>query len=105
MTHRSPATVFILSFMTGGIYSLFWLYWTKQEMQGHGADVPTFLLVFVPIAGIYWLWKWAEGVELVTSREMSGPSAFLLTWLLGPIGMAIVQDRLSATSQPNAAVA
>ncbi len=101
MTNRSPVIVLLLSLITGGIYSLFWLYWTKEEMRRKGNnDIPTFWLIWIPFAGLYWLWKWSEGVEKVTNGAMSGAAAFVLTWLLGPIGDAIVQGKLNEVADP-----
>ena len=105
MKNRSPIAVLILSTITCGIYSLFWFHWTQEELKQRGAEIPSFLLMFVPIANIYWLWKWAEGVERGTNGAMSGSSAFWLTFLLGVIGYAIVQDRFNGTGQPRVAMA
>jgi hypothetical protein len=95
MTNRSPIGVFILTLLTGGIYGIFWLYWTKQEMITRGAEIPTMWLIWIPFISIYWLWKWSEGVEKATSTTMSSASAFLLCWLLGGIGYAIVQTKFN----------
>ena len=92
MTERGPLLVFFLSFFTGGIYGIFWLYWTKQEMNRLGAEIPTLWLIWIPFVSIWWLWKWSEGVDVATRGKMSGATAFLLSWLLGSIGYAIVQD-------------
>jgi len=91
MTRRSFVVVILLTFLTFGIYSLYWLVKTKLEMNRQGAQIPTAWLLIVPIVNIYWIWKYCEGVETVTERQMSGPVAFLLLWLLGVIGVAILQ--------------
>ncbi len=96
MKKRSVAAVIILSFVTFGLYPLFWYYFTKEEMVKQGASIPTCWLWLVPIVGIiYWEWKWAGGVEHVTRGKASQAVAFLLTFLLGIIGMAIVQSWLN----------
>jgi|HubBroStandDraft_5_1064220.scaffolds.fasta_scaffold709349_1 hypothetical protein len=92
MTKRSVAAVIILSIITFGIYSIVWFVKTKDEMVRQGADVPTAWLMIVPIASIYWMWKWAGGVERVTGSKFSQAVAFILVFLLGLIGMAIIQD-------------
>jgi hypothetical protein len=92
MTRRSVLSVLILTIVTFGIYGLFWLVKTKDEMNERGASVPTAILLIVPLVNLYWMWKYAEGVEIVTDRRMSGPVAFLVLWLLGIIGMAILQS-------------
>lgn len=96
MKNRSVAAVIILSLITFGIYTVFWLYFTKEEMNAQGARIPTFVLAFIPIANIYWLWKYSEGVGEVTGDKLSGPVAFLLLFLVGIIGVAIIQSSLNA---------
>jgi FtsH-binding integral membrane protein len=92
MTRRSIAFVLILSFITFGIYSLYWFVVTKDEMNRMGAQIPTAWLIIVPIANIWWMWKYSEGVEVATRKDMSGAVAFILLFLVGAIGMAILQN-------------
>jgi len=95
MTRRSTIAVILLTFLTFGLYGLFWLVTTKIEMNKQGAEIPTAWLAIIPLVNIYWIWKYSEGVEHVTERQMSGPVAFLLLWLLGVIGMAILQSQFN----------
>jgi hypothetical protein len=92
MKHRNPLAVFLLPFVTFGIYGIYWMVKTKGEMNSQGATIPTAWLIIVPIVNIYWLWKYSEGVDHVTAGKMSGILAFILLWLLGSIGSAIIQD-------------
>jgi hypothetical protein len=92
MTKRSVVAVIVLTFITFGIYSLYWYVKTKNEMVARGASIPTGWLLIIPIANIYWMWKWSEGVEFVTRGKMSGAVSFLLVFLLGLIGVAIIQS-------------
>ncbi len=92
MTKRSPVAVFFLTFLTLGIYLIVWRVKTKGEMCRLGADIPTSWLMIVPIANLYWLWKYAGGVEQITNKAMSQVVAFILLILLGGIGDAIIQD-------------
>jgi hypothetical protein len=46
-------------------------------------------------AGLYWQWKWAGGVDLVTKGKMSQPIAFILLFALSIVGVAIIQDSLN----------
>jgi hypothetical protein len=103
MTKRSVAAVILLSIVTFGIYALVWLVKTKGEMVKCGADIPTAWLLLVPIVSIYWSWKFAGGVEHVTRGKMSQVIAFILLFVLGLIGMAIIQAELNkAEGTPNA---
>jgi hypothetical protein len=109
MQKRSVAAVIILTIITFGIYGIVWFVKTKNEMVQQGADIPTAWLLIVPIASIYWMWKWAGGVEHVTRGKFSQAVGFILVFLLGLIGMAIIQDSLnkapSALPQAQARVA
>lgn len=95
MKNRNPLLVFFLSFITLGIYALVWLVMTKHEMNTKGATIPTSWLIIIPLVSYYWLWKFCEGIELVTNKGMTAPIAFLLVFFLGPIGMAIIQNELN----------
>jgi len=91
MNKRSVVAVILLTCITFGIYSIVWFVKTKGEMVKHGADIPTAWLMIVPIANIYWQWKWAGGVEHFTRGKTQQVIAFILIFLLGIIGMAIIQ--------------
>ena len=99
MENRSLGKVFLLTFITFGIYGIYWEVKTKDEMNARGAAIPTAWLIIVPFVSIWWLWKYAEGVEMVTGNKISGPVAFLMLWLLGIIGMLIVQDAFNKVAQ------
>lgn len=105
MKNRSPVAVFFLSLITFGIYAVVWEVKTKGEMKSLGADIPTAWLLIVPFVSIYWLWKYSQGVEKVTNGKLSTPLAFVMLWLLGIIGMAIVQSEFnSLNAEPLSAV-
>ena len=95
MTKRSVAAVVVLYFITFGIYGIYWYVATKDEMVSEGADIPTGWLLIIPIANIYWLWKWSGGVEHVTRGKSSAGVNFILVFVLGLIGMAIIQSILN----------
>ena len=95
MKRVEPIAVIFLTIITLGIYALVWYVSTKDQMNSLGAKIPTAWLIIVPIVNFYWMWKFCEGVEYVTSKKMEGVMAFILLCLLGFIGMAIVQDSLN----------
>jgi len=98
MKKRSFAAVLLLPLITCGIYGIYWLVKTKGEMVAKGADIPTAWLLIVPIANIFWLWKYAEGVAKVTNNAFSNAIAFILIFLLGSIGSAIIQTKFNEVS-------
>ena len=95
MKHRDPIMLILLSIITLGLYSLIWLVTTKNEMNAKGAQIPTAWLIIIPIVNIWWYWKFCEGVEIVTNKGMVAAVAFLLTYQLGAIGDAIIQNELN----------
>jgi len=99
MERRSVLAVLILSFITFGIYQLYWFFVTKCEMNDRGADIPTFILFFIPFANIWWFWKYSEGVARVTRGSLETVVSFLLLLLLGFIGVAIVQATFNDSAQ------
>ncbi len=99
MRKRSVAGVVVLSIVTLGIYAVYWMVATKGEMNARGEEIPTAWLIIVPIANIWWTWKYAEGVDRVTSGRLSAGVAFLLLWLLGLIGMAIIQSTFNKVAR------
>ena len=84
MKRRNPLAVFILPFVTLGIYSIVWYVSTKEEMNTKGAQIPTAWLIIIPFVNLYWLWVYAKGVEKVTNGASSAVVDFLLRFFLGP---------------------
>jgi hypothetical protein len=99
MQQRSPIAVFLLTFVTFGLYGWYWLVKTKGELNNQGVEhIPTAWIWLIPvIGGIWWFWKYAQGVDQFTKGKFSAPVAFLVIWLLGPIGYAIAQDSYNKT--------
>jgi hypothetical protein len=109
MKQRNPLAVFFLPMVTFGIYSFVWEVKTKNEMNKLGSDIPTAWLLIVPLVNYYWLWKYSLGVEKTTNGNTSAVMAFVLLFVLGAIGMAIIQneynklgDNQSLASAPGA---
>ncbi|MEI6481406.1 MAG: DUF4234 domain-containing protein [Candidatus Saccharibacteria bacterium] len=100
MKNRSPIAVALLPLVTFGIYGIFWYVGTKEEMNAQGADIPTAWLLIIPLANIYWMWKYCGGVEKVTNAKYSQVMAFVLVYLLGSIGGAIIQDAFNKVGAP-----
>ena len=95
MNKRSVVAVVLLTIFTFGIYNIIWFVKTKNEMNAIGADIPTAWLIIVPIANIWWMWRWSGGVEHATRGKLSQVIAFIVIALLSVIGVAIVQAELN----------
>jgi Domain of unknown function (DUF4234) len=108
MRNRSIVAIIVFTILTLGIYGIYWFVSTKGEMKALGADIPTSWLIIVPIANIWWLWKYSQGVQKVTKGNLDGILAFVLVWLVSIVGMAIVQNefnKVGGTSTPKVAPA
>lgn len=104
MKQRSVIAVLLLPFVTFGIYSLYWAVKTKGEMNRLGESIPTAWLLIIPIIGpIWWYFKYSKGVEHVSHGKMGTAISFLLLYLLGFIGQAIIQDTFNNLGQVPAA--
>jgi hypothetical protein len=86
MFEKSPISVLILSMITFGLYGLIWLFKTSEEMKNRGVELPSIILVFIPIANFFYMWKFYEGVEKLSNGELKGATLFIFS-LLGPLGL------------------
>jgi hypothetical protein len=100
---RSILKVYVLGIITLGIYFLYWLVKTKNELNELGAQIPTAWLIIIPIANWYWLYKYAEGFAKVTKKE-SAILWFLLFFFVGIIMPAIVQSELNRIAEESTRV-
>ncbi len=87
-----PVAAVLLFAMVVPFYCVYWLVRSKDEMVVRGADIPSAWWLVVPIANLFWLWKWAAGVEYVSIGRTSQLGAFLVVVMLGFIGIGIVQN-------------
>jgi hypothetical protein len=94
LLNRCPMVI-ILSLITFGIYGIIWYIMTRDEMKSKGIETIHPLLVLIPFVGIfafmYFLWQYAAGVEKVTNGKYSQAIAFILLFLIGFIGIGIIQ--------------
>jgi hypothetical protein len=98
MRRRSATGVLTLTIASAGAFAIAWLCQTRADMLRLGARIPTPWLLVTPITALYFVWCWAEGVRHVTAGRISTVRAFLSICLLGPLGMASVQERFNALS-------
>jgi hypothetical protein len=101
MRKNSPVKVLLLSLITFGIYGLVWLVRTKNDMNKLGATIPTAWLLIIPFVSYYWMWKYSEGVELVTNSKISAILAFVMQALIGFIAFPILQSEFNKVGDTN----
>lgn len=95
ITKRSLLKVYVLGIVTLRIYFIYWFVMTKREINSLGGDIPTCWLMIVPIANIYWLYKYATSFARVVNKEKDGLLYFLVFWLISIVTPAIVQSELN----------
>jgi hypothetical protein len=93
--YRNIVMVYILGFITLGIYFIYWLVQTKEEMNSLGANIPTAWLIIIPIANIYWAWKYFEAFSQYVKKDDNAILWFILYILIGIIMPAIVQAEMN----------
>ena len=92
---RNIVMVYILSMITFGIYGIYWTVATKKEMNELGAEIPTAWLIIIPIANIFWMYKYCEGFSEKVKKDNNPLLWFVLYILVGIIMPAIVQSELN----------
>jgi len=50
--HRNILLVYLFSIITFGIYAIYWLVSTKNDINSLGAKIPTAWLIIIPIANM-----------------------------------------------------
>jgi len=93
--NRNIVLVYIYSIITFGIYAIYWMVSTKEEINSRGAEIPTAWLLIVPIANLYWIYKYSEGFAENIKKDNNTLLWFILYILVGIIMPAIVQSELN----------
>ena len=93
---RNVIVVYLLGIVTLGIYFLYWFIQTKREInRNFGAHIPTCWLLIIPIANIYWMYKYAEAYSIYVIKDDNKVLWALLFILIGIIVPALVQLELN----------
>jgi hypothetical protein len=93
---RNVILMYVLGILTLGIYFLYWHVQAKREInENFGSSIPTCWLLIIPIANIYWMYKFAEAYSLFVIKDDNKALWALLFILVGIIVPAIVQLELN----------
>jgi hypothetical protein len=92
---RNILAIYLLTLITFGIYMIYWLVQTKKEMNSLGAAIPTAWLLIIPIANIYWMYKYCEAFAVYVKKDNNTILWFILYILIGIIMPALVQSELN----------
>lgn len=96
---RDIVMVYLLGFITLGIYFIYWFVQTKNEMNGMGADIPTAWLMIVPIANLYLMYKYCEAFSIRVKKDNNAIMWFILYVIVGIIMPALVQSELNKLAE------
>lgn len=96
---RDIVVVYLLSIITFGIYGIYWEVKTKEEINSLGGDIPTAWLLIIPIANIYWLYKYADAFSRLVKKDNNGILWFIVFWMIGIIMPAVVQSDLNKIAE------
>lgn len=92
---RNIFVVYLLMIITFGIYGIYWFVSTKEEMNSLGAKIPTAWLIIVPIANLYWIYKYCEGFAEKVKKDNNTVLWFIVYILVGIVMPGIVQFELN----------
>jgi hypothetical protein len=92
---RSILKIYVLGILTCGIYFLYWFWKSKQDINELGGDIPPAWMLLIPIANIYWLYRYAEAFSKYVKGDDNTVLWFLLFWFVTIITPAVVQSELN----------
>ncbi len=92
---RNIILIYVYTLITLGIYGIYWAVKTKQELNELGGDIPTAWLIIIPIANLYWIYKYCEAFATKVKKDDNTILWFILYVLVGIIMPAIVQSELN----------
>ena len=102
--YRNPVLVIVFSIITLGIYSIYWLVSTTNELRKVTSSAPNpwfLLLVLVPLVNIFvvlwYYWQYSVAIGEISNFE---PWLLFILWLLvSPAAMVIAQIELNKKAQ------
>lgn len=98
--HRNPVLVLIFSFITLGIYSIYWLVSTTNELRSRSSSAPNpwlLLLFVVPVVNfiviLIYYWKYSKAINELTGF---GTGLLFILWIfISPVAMILAQVQLN----------
>lgn len=101
---RNPFLIILFSIITFGIYSIFWLVFTTNELKRNTQSAPNpllLLLMLIPfvnfIVMLIYFWKYSKAINELTG--FNSLALFLLWIFIGPVGMIISQIELNKKAE------
>ncbi len=102
--YRNPVLVIVFSIITLGIYGIYWLVSTTNELRKVTSSAPNpwfLLLVLVPLVNIFvvlwYYWQYSAAIGEISNFESW--LLFILWLLVSPAAMVIAQIELNKKAQ------
>ena len=102
--YRNPVLVIVFSIITVGIYSIYWLVSTTNELRRLETSAPnpwSLLLLLVPLVnifvGLWYYWKYSAAIGEISNFESW--LLFVLWLIISPVAMIIAQIQLNKRAQ------
>ena len=87
----------LLTIVTLGVYSIYWVYKTSEQLAGGtDADInPGLLLILfiIPLVNIYAIWQFSNAAEGVTDQD--GVVLFILFVVFAPAAWYLIQSGIN----------
>ena len=100
MKKRSLVGVTVLLIFTTGIYGLYWFWKTKNELEeDYNVKLPAAVLLIIPIANLYWLYKYCDVFAKKVKNENSGVVRFLIFIVVPIIPIILVQSEYNKLAE------
>jgi len=81
-------------------YTFYWLLSTATVLRRETKqDIPIGLLLFIPFANYWWMWRYSQAAEVYIKAKYPAPLLFVLIALLGSVGNGIMQDTFNKMPQ------
>ena len=98
--YRNPVLIVVFSIITLGIYSIYWLVSTTNELRRITSSAPnpwSLLLLLVPLVNIFvefwYYWKYSEAIGDISNFD--AVLLFILWLIVSPVAMVISQIELN----------
>ena len=92
---RDPIMVLVYTFLTCGLYMLYWLYETSKELTELGAELPTIWFIFIPFVNYYYLYIYLQEWHRIVKYEQDLMMVLILGIVFSPIVVYWVQEELN----------
>jgi hypothetical protein len=92
---RNPITVIILLMCTCGIYGLYWLWKTSEELIELGATLPPVWYIIVPFLNFFYMYKYLEEWHRIFKFEQDFMMVIVIGLVFSPIVIYWIQTELN----------